>query len=383
MKNKLLQIDFDFKVLRQIIITLAVFSPIFILNLQATETLTNYENEQIKLFEKTIQENRDIETIVSWFGSPEYLIKKYNDGKNKAESIWIKDQATIQKVKDIGTTKTLEVLPLVDWYTSSDQLIGEAGVSYLIKTDHTSILFDVGSNSTYRDPSPLLHNMKRLGVDIDTIDTIVISHNHGDHVGGRGWNDRGTFSLGNEQTNLGNINVFAPTSMTYPGLSPILSKNPTKISESVTTIGVITNHFFFLGVTPEQAVAVNVMDKGIVLIVGCGHQTLGKLLERAKALFDEPIYGIIGGLHYPVTTSRLKINGIEAQTYFGTGKSPWERITLQDVKSNINLLKKINPGIVAISAHDSCDVSIEEFRKVFGNNYRDVKVGESIIIGEL
>ncbi len=381
MKERLLQKYYDYRLLRKSIIVLAFFFSIFVLNLQATEILTNNENEQIKLFEKAIQENPDIATIVSWFGSPKNLVKRYNDGKKKAESTWIKNQAVIQKMKDLGTTKTLEVLPLIDWYTSNDQLIGEAGVSYLIKTDQTSILFDVGLNSTCSDPSPLLHNMKHLGVDIDAINSIVISHNHMDHVGGRSWNDLGTFSLGNEQIDLGKKKVFTPTPMTYPGLSPICSKNPTKISESVTTIGVITNHLFFLGGIPEQAIAVNVMDKGIVLIVGCGHQTLSKLLERAEALFDAPVYGIIGGLHYPVTTSRLKINGIEAQKYFGTGKPPWESITLQDVQSNIKLLKKIKSEIVSISAHDSCDVSIEEFRKAFGSNYRDVKVGKSIIVG--
>lgn len=56
-------------------------------------------------------------------------------------------------------------------------------------------------------------------------------------------------------------------------------------------------------------------------------------------------------------------------------------MTLQDVRNNINLLKMMNPGIVSISAHDSCDASIEEFKKAFGANYRDIKVGETILVG--
>ena len=58
-----------------------------------------------------------------------------------------------------------------------------------------------------------------------------------------------------------------------------------------------------------------------------------------------------------------------------------DSITLKDVRNNINLLKKRKPEIVALSAHDSCDASIEEFRKSFGVNYRDVKVGEAIVVG--
>jgi len=34
-----------------------------------------------------------------------------------------------------------------------------------------------------------------------------------------------------------------------------------------------------------------------VLITGCGHSTIQRIVERAEMLFDEPIYGIVGGLH--------------------------------------------------------------------------------------
>lgn len=366
---------------KMVIIVIAFFLTMFASNLQATETSTNNENEQIKLFKKAIQENPDIATITGWFGSPEYLVERYNTGKKEAESAWMKNQAAIQKIKDLGATQTLEVLPLIDWQTANEYLMGEAGVSYLIKTDQSTILFDVGLNGKQSDPSPLLHNMKHIGVAVDDFDAIVISHNHRDHVGGSRWGSQKTFSFGNEQIDLDVKKVFTPLPMTYPGLSPICAENPTKISAGVTTTGVIANQLFFGGLTPEQAIAVNVLGKGIVLIVGCGHQTLPKLLERAEALFDAPVYGLIGGLHYPVTDSRMIIFGVKIQKYFGTGKTPWAPMTLKDVRNNINLLKKINPGIVALSAHDSCDVSIEEFRKAFGVKYRDVKIGEAIVVG--
>ena len=52
------------------------------------------------------------------------------------------------------------------------------------------------------------HNIKYLGVTIDSIDTIVISHNHRDHTGGKKWSDQMTFSLGNEQIDLNVNNVL-------------------------------------------------------------------------------------------------------------------------------------------------------------------------------
>lgn len=363
------------------IILIWFFLSLFALNLHATESLTNNESEQKNLFEKAIKENQDLATITSWFGSSKYLVKRYNEGKKNADDVWIKNQAAIQKIKDFGTTKTLEVLPLIDWYTADTKLMGEPGISYLIKTDKSAVLFDVGLNGKQSDPSPLLHNMKLLGLDTDDFDTIVISHNHRDHVGGRIWAGQKTFSLGNKQIPLSGKKALTPTPMSYPGLSPITAENPTKISLGVATTGVIVTQLFFGGLTAEQAIAVNVEGKGIVLIVGCGHQSIPKLLERVEGLFNEPVYGLIGGLHYPVTDSRVIIRGIKFQKYYGTGKTPWEPLTIEDVRNNINLLKKINLSIVALSAHDSCDASIEEFRKAFGEKYRDIRVGETIVVG--
>ena len=87
-------------------------------------------------------------------------------------------------MENIGTTESLEILPLIDWHSNRKDLKVELGVSYLIKTDEKTILFDLGINIGQRDPSPLLFNMNALEISIEDIDIIVISHNHGDHVGG-------------------------------------------------------------------------------------------------------------------------------------------------------------------------------------------------------
>jgi len=224
--------------------------------------------------------------------------------------------------------------------------------------------------------------MNQLGVALDDIETIVISHNHPDHVGGLKWSRRKTFSVTNHQVNLGQKRVYTPVPMTYPGLTPIHTKEPTIISEGVATVGVIPNQLFFWGWTPEQALAVNVEGKGIVLIVGCGHQTLPKLLQRAEALFDEPVCGLIGGLHYPVTDSRFAPGGIKFQRYVGTGKVPWRPITMEEVQKNIRILKQQNLRAIGISEHDSCDASIAAFRTAFPDVYREVVVGEKIVVGK-
>ena len=110
------------------------------------------------------------------------------------------------------------------------------------------------------------------------------------------------------------------------------------IVDGVALTGTIPGHLFLLGSVEEQALAVNVQGKGIVLIVGCGHQTLSKLLHWVEQVFDEPLYGIIGGLHYPVTDGDTKILGIPVQKHIGTGKLPWQTITEEELYANIQIL---------------------------------------------
>lgn len=298
-------------------------------------------------------------------------------GVREAERIWLEYQPP--KIRNFGSTKSLTILPLIDWYTSSPDLIGEPGVSYLIKTDHNAILFDVGLNQDEVDPSPLQHNMRALGITTADFDTIVISHNHPDHVGGFQWQDLETFSLGNEQIDLSRKRAFTPIPMTYPGLDPVHSKDPTVIAQGVATTGTIPRQLFLAGWIEEQSLVVNVEGKGMVLIVGCGHPTLKKILKRTEQVFSEPIYGVIGGLHYPVPDGRLTLYWLDIQPLVST-ESLFYPITMEDVMAEIKILKERKPGIVSLSAHDSSDEAIEQFRQAFGLVYKDLRVGEPIVV---
>ena len=300
-------------------------------------------------------------------------------GVEKAEKIY--NEYEPDKIQDLGSTKTLAILPLIDYYTAAPELKGEPGVSYLIKTDHSTILFDVGFNQEETDPSPLQYNMNLLNITMDDFDTIIISHNHPDHVGGFDNMKQKTFSLGMKQVDLTGKRVFTPIPMTYPGITPVCSAEPAIIAPGVATIGTIPRQLFLIGWVEEQALAVNVEGKGIVLIVGCGHQTVKKILERTEKLFDEPIYGIIGGLHYPVPDGRIRKFGLDVQPIVST-ESPFRGISEDDVTADIERVKAIQPEMVCLSPHDSSDEMLDRFRTTFGETYKDLLVGELIIIGE-
>jgi len=131
---------------------------------------------------------------------------RFRSGKIKAEKYWNTRQ--VSKINKMGITEKVEILPLIDWSVSNNARQKEPGVSYLIKTDTDTILFDTGFNRYQEAPSPLEQNMKNLGIGIDDFKTIVISHNHMDHVGGLKWQKIKSFSLSSHDSCDLSISLF-------------------------------------------------------------------------------------------------------------------------------------------------------------------------------
>jgi metal-dependent hydrolase (beta-lactamase superfamily II) len=300
----------------------------------------------------------------------------------RADQQW--NEVRPARLGDIGSTRELSILPLLDWHKSRDEFAIDVGVSYLLKTDQHTILFDLGNNSEDRDPSPLEHNLAALGVELAQVDTIVISHAHFDHVGGRRFTDGDlsgtTFGIGLAQPDLSGKRVIVPVAMTYPGIAPELASVPTRIGPGVATTGTIARRLFG-GWTDEQALAVNVEGRGIVLVVGCGHQTLERLLARSDALFDAPLYGVVGGLHFPVPEGRIFIGPFDAQRRFGSGDGPFAPLDDGGVDRELALLEARHLGLLSIGGHDSSDRVIANARARLPSAYRDLRVGEAIRVG--
>ena len=288
-------------------------------------------------------------------------------------------QNKVEHLPNLGSTRQLRITPLVNWHAENSELKTEAGVSYLIQTDQHQLLFDVGFNQEAERQSPLQHNMDSLGVQLEDIDTLFISHHHLDHAGGQSWVDKGGFSLGAQQVSLGGTRILSPTPLSYPGSTIELVDRPTVIGEGLASIGPIRRQLF-LGRIDEQALAINVAGRGIVLVVGCGHQTLAKILQRYDQLFDEPLYGIVGDLHYPVPDGRLTVLGINLQRYLASGSGPWNPISEADLRADMALLKQRDLGVIGLGGHDTSDEVIDQFRNLFQKRYRSVRVGNAIVV---
>lgn len=297
---------------------------------------------------------------------------------------WASSAAAVQaatspaSLADLGSTQRLEILPLVDWFVADPRLKGEAAVSYLIRTDRSTLLFDVGGNLEDGDPSPLQANLQTLGIGLDQIDTLVISHPHMDHVGGLANTQRGTFALGRQPVDLSRQRIVVPVPLSYPGASPTVVTGPMVLAPGVASTGPITGQIF-IGPVQEQALAIRLAGQGIVLVVGCGHQGLPALLQRTAELFAEPIHAIVGGLHYPIPKGRWTMGGRDVQRWasYGFGPGP----TPEDVQRDIERLQATGLKWIALSPHDSSDEVIERFRSAFGPRYRDLRVGEPLRLG--
>ena len=152
------------------------------------------------------------------------------------------------------------------------------------------LLFDVGA-----DMSILLFNMRKASVKLNSINRVVLSHEHGDHVGGIGI-----------VRMLGDVEVFIPTSFSssfkrmlaaYENVTIIEIDETRKISNGFITTGELGRFI------KEQSMIVET-DNGLTVVTGCSHPNLEKILKVASKFGN--IYGVVGGFH---GFSRLKALG--------------------------------------------------------------------------
>jgi 7,8-dihydropterin-6-yl-methyl-4-(beta-D-ribofuranosyl)aminobenzene 5'-phosphate synthase len=295
--------------------------------------------------------------------------------RHEADREWADTQ--VEPLVDLGAVSHLSILPLVEFYAAREGLATEPGVSYLVKAGDKTILFDVGRNVRREHPSPLLRNMGALGVSPADLDAVFISHLHLDHVGGVEQMDRAYFSLSAEPVDLSGIPAYVPTSMTHPTAQVQVVTAPRRLAAGIASTGPIKRAIWLMGTIAEHALLVNVEGKGVVMIVGCGHPTVSRLVARAQAVTGLPLYGVVGGLHFPVTGSRVGKGG---QNIIGNGKLPWQRITRDETREAAALLAGLDLGVVGVSGHDICDWSLDLFNRTLGERCRTVRVGDEITV---
>lgn len=109
----------------------------------------------------------------------------------------------------------MKIIPLVDdmrHHISCNPLKKAHELSLLIQHNNKTLLFDTGPSDA------ILHNSRKLHINLHTIDHIIISHPHYDQIGGL------PYVLTQNQYTYHRI-VFNPATTSW-GHSPFLSATP-------------------------------------------------------------------------------------------------------------------------------------------------------------
>jgi 7,8-dihydropterin-6-yl-methyl-4-(beta-D-ribofuranosyl)aminobenzene 5'-phosphate synthase len=213
------------------------------------------------------------------------------------------------------------------------------GFSCLVEVGGTNLLFDTGDNGEI-----LLRNMSKLNIDPKDVDLVFLSHFHHDHTGG----------LSDFLKINPNIKVYYPQS--FPSQLTELIKSSGAESVSVSSFQEIQKNIYSLGEIngeiPEQSLAVRT-NKGIVLITGCAHPGIVKILQSAKEQFpDEKIYLALGGFHLHNQNEK-------------------------DISKKVNEIIKMQIILVG-PCHCSGDLARKIFKDVYGNDFVEIGVGKII-----
>lgn len=303
------------------------------------------------------------------------LAARYAVGKARAGRSW--PVRVESGLVDLGEVDEVSILPLVERLTPDHSgLVGEPGLSYLVRAGATRLLFDAGLSGG-RLRSALVHNADRLGVDLSELDAVVISHLHADHVGGVGAMRRRTFAFAGEPVEPSGVPAYVPVEMRHDRLEVIPTTGPRVVAPGMAVLPPLPRMLFWLGYVAEQALVVNVRGFGLVLVSGCGHPQIERMLAVTELVLDVPIRAVVGGLHLPVHPVGTPL---VPQAVLGSPYPPWRPIGEADVAHALDEITERGPRVVALSGHDSTPWTYQEFGRRLGERYRTMRVGEELRI---
>ena len=222
--------------------------------------------------------------------------------------------------------------------------LAEWGLSILVETDDVNVLLDTGPGISAS------HNADILGIDLNQVDKIVLSHGHFDHTGGLRQVLR---RMGKEVEIIAHPDVWGvkyARRKGYPdryvgipfqreeleslGATFNLTTEPVKISDSIMTTGEIPMVTEFEEITPivfikenggfqpdklldDRALILNT-ESGLVVILGCAHRGIINTLYHAQRITGvKTIHTVVGGCHLIDATQERVLMTIAALRELG------------------------------------------------------------------
>ena len=271
-----------------------------------------------------------------------------------------------------GTPNRVTIL--YDSFGKSPTLTMDWGFAALVDYGGKRILFDTGNNAQIFE-----HNVKAAGVDLQKLDFVVMSHRHGDHMGGLAYllkvnptvkiyapkERSGVYGDDQPSSTWYRKDPSLPTEQRYYRGAPpeiihmgkawpnanfqLIDKN-IEIVPGMYLIALVSDTPGTLEVH-ELSLAIRTPD-GLVLVVGCSHPGVEHILREASAI-DPHINLLLGGLH--------QIQAPDAEV---------ERIAR--VLHDQYKLDRIAPG------HCTGEPEFAALKKTFGDHYLYAGVGSVV-----
>jgi len=238
--------------------------------------------------------------------------------------------------------ETLRLTILYDNYVYQAGLEAAWGFAALVEYRGQTLLFDTGG-----DPAILLHNLDLLGIQPGTIQVLVLSHLHGDHVDGL--------------PALEERRVYPPTYILpsfdsrfrsrFGGHYELRDVAPgQELSPGIYTTGEMVHPA--VGIK-EQALVISTTS-GLIIVTGCAHPGIVEIVAKAKEMFDAPVYLVLGGFHLG-------------------------ELNQAEVEAIIAAFRDLGVQHVA-PTHCTGDLAISLFAAAYGDDYVRAGVGQVLLV---
>jgi 7,8-dihydropterin-6-yl-methyl-4-(beta-D-ribofuranosyl)aminobenzene 5'-phosphate synthase len=269
-----------------------------------------------------------------------------------------------------------QITILYDAFGTDPSMTKDWGFSALVEVAGKRILFDTGN-----DADIFAANVKAKGVDLKTLDFVVLSHRHSDHMAGLNYvlsvnpsvkiyapkEGFGIYGSSLPSSFYRKDETLPPEMRYYGGVPPEIMKfgaawhgakfelidKTTEIAPGITLIALVSDAPGTKELK-ELSLAVNTPE-GLVLVVGCSHPGIEKIVETAASI-NPKIHLIAGGFHLVVASDDVVARTVAA---------------LKDTFK----VESVAPG------HCTGEPTFAALKKAFGDQYLYAGLGTTLPFG--